>query len=157
MMPATKRFPSRDIAAFFADPVGQRAARATKLKERKRIHNAGNGRGGSHHRQGVIDCYFEEEDGIVLIDYKNSYLAKGQRPFRDHGQIQGTDQAVQNGHREGRRQARWGKPGSIFSGAEPSFPYRWTDPGPISQKWKNLLTLPFGTFKSRLALAHIEC
>ena len=24
--------------------------------------------------QGIIDCYFEEEDGIVLIDYKNSYV-----------------------------------------------------------------------------------
>ena len=30
--------------------------------------------------QGVIDCYFEEDDGLVLIDYKNSYLQKGQDP-----------------------------------------------------------------------------
>ena len=22
--------------------------------------------------QGIIDCYFEDEDGLVLIDYKNS-------------------------------------------------------------------------------------
>ena len=22
--------------------------------------------------QGIIDCYFEEEDGLVLLDYKNS-------------------------------------------------------------------------------------
>ena len=24
--------------------------------------------------QGVIDCFFEEDDGYVLIDYKNSYI-----------------------------------------------------------------------------------
>lgn len=27
--------------------------------------------------QGVIDCYFEEEDGIVLIDYKTDYVPGG--------------------------------------------------------------------------------
>ena len=24
--------------------------------------------------QGIIDCFFEEEDGMVIIDYKNSYV-----------------------------------------------------------------------------------
>ena len=24
--------------------------------------------------QGIIDCYFEEEDQLILIDYKNSYI-----------------------------------------------------------------------------------
>ena len=27
--------------------------------------------------QGVIDCFFEEDGGIVLIDYKNSYMGEG--------------------------------------------------------------------------------
>ncbi|NLU53046.1 MAG: helicase-exonuclease AddAB subunit AddA [Clostridiaceae bacterium] len=27
--------------------------------------------------QGVIDCYFEEPDGIVLVDYKSDYVAPG--------------------------------------------------------------------------------
>lgn len=27
--------------------------------------------------QGVIDCYFEEPDGIVLIDYKTDYVPEG--------------------------------------------------------------------------------
>lgn len=27
--------------------------------------------------QGVIDCYFEESDGIVLVDYKTDYVPKG--------------------------------------------------------------------------------
>ena len=26
--------------------------------------------------QGIIDCYFEDEDGLVLIDYKNSYIGR---------------------------------------------------------------------------------
>ena len=28
-------------------------------------------------RKEDIDCYFEEDDGIVLIDYKNSYMGNG--------------------------------------------------------------------------------
>ena len=24
--------------------------------------------------QGIIDCYFEEEGGLVLVDYKNSFV-----------------------------------------------------------------------------------
>jgi len=27
--------------------------------------------------QGVIDCYFEEEDGLVLVDYKNDIVLNG--------------------------------------------------------------------------------
>ena len=27
--------------------------------------------------QGIIDCYFEEEDGIVLLDYKTDYVPEG--------------------------------------------------------------------------------
>lgn len=28
--------------------------------------------------QGIIDCYFEEEDGLVLVDYKTDSITKGQ-------------------------------------------------------------------------------
>lgn len=27
--------------------------------------------------QGIIDCYFEEDDGIVLLDYKTDYVKQG--------------------------------------------------------------------------------
>lgn len=27
--------------------------------------------------QGVIDCYFEESDGVILVDYKTDYVAEG--------------------------------------------------------------------------------
>jgi len=29
--------------------------------------------------QGVIDCFFEEDDGVVLIDFKTDYVLKGKR------------------------------------------------------------------------------
>lgn len=29
--------------------------------------------------QGIIDCYFEEDDGLVLIDYKTDYVAPGNK------------------------------------------------------------------------------
>ncbi len=28
--------------------------------------------------QGIIDCYFEEEDGVVLVDYKTDYIRDGE-------------------------------------------------------------------------------
>lgn len=28
--------------------------------------------------QGIIDCYFEEEDGVVLVDYKTDYIKDGE-------------------------------------------------------------------------------
>ena len=27
--------------------------------------------------QGIMDCFFEEEDGIVLLDYKTDYVEEG--------------------------------------------------------------------------------
>lgn len=39
--------------------------------------------------QGVIDCYFEEKDGIVLIDYKTDFVPEdGGRSIRDKYRIQ---------------------------------------------------------------------
>ncbi|MBU3197331.1 helicase-exonuclease AddAB subunit AddA [Clostridium algidicarnis] len=39
--------------------------------------------------QGIIDCYFEEEDGLVLIDYKTDYVGEdGVEPIKDRYKIQ---------------------------------------------------------------------
>ncbi|MDI6706113.1 MAG: helicase-exonuclease AddAB subunit AddA [Bacillota bacterium] len=39
--------------------------------------------------QGVIDCYFEEKDGLVLIDYKTDFVPEdGSRSIRDKYRIQ---------------------------------------------------------------------
>lgn len=62
------------ILGFFEESVGKRAARAGSLqKEREFILQKDVG-GTQAIVQGVIDCFFEEADGLVLIDYKNSYV-----------------------------------------------------------------------------------
>ncbi|MBU5593406.1 helicase-exonuclease AddAB subunit AddA [Clostridium sp. MSJ-4] len=39
--------------------------------------------------QGIIDCYFEEEDGLVLVDYKTDYIGEdGIEPIKDRYRIQ---------------------------------------------------------------------
>lgn len=39
--------------------------------------------------QGIIDCYFEEKDGLVLIDYKTDYVGEdGVEPIKDRYRIQ---------------------------------------------------------------------
>lgn len=83
-------------AAFFASDIGQRAAAAAKAgklrKEKEFVYSMDipSGDGGDSGDtdgdsadaettivQGVIDCFFQEDDGIVLIDYKNSYMGAG--------------------------------------------------------------------------------
>ena len=32
--------------------------------------------------QGIIDCYFEEEDGLVLLDYKTNWIDPS-KPFEE--------------------------------------------------------------------------
>ncbi|GIM29382.1 ATP-dependent helicase/nuclease subunit A [Clostridium polyendosporum] len=39
--------------------------------------------------QGVIDCFFEEEDGIVLLDYKTDYVERGEEnKIKDRYEVQ---------------------------------------------------------------------
>jgi len=68
-------------AAFFESTVGHRAAAADaagKLrKEKEFIFTMDMAEDASTIVQGVIDCFFEEDGGIVLIDYKNSYMGAG--------------------------------------------------------------------------------
>ena len=63
-----------DILAFFDLPQGQRAARSSRLCREKEFILKKEIEGEPVVVQGVIDCWFEEEDGLVLIDYKNSYI-----------------------------------------------------------------------------------
>ena len=88
-------------AAFFESDIGRRAAAAAKEgrlhREKEFVYSmdaselAGSrdeaGAGGNDDAadaddtrtivQGVIDCFFEEDGAIVLIDYKNSYMGSG--------------------------------------------------------------------------------
>lgn len=65
------------IAAFIMSEIGKRAARAqSKGKLYKEVPFVLKVKRDEDEIlvQGIIDCWFEEEDGAVLIDYKTSYL-----------------------------------------------------------------------------------
>ena len=68
-------------AAFFESDIGQRAAEAAAAerlwKEKEFIYSMDMAGDTSTIVQGVIDCFFEEDDGLVLVDYKNSYMGAG--------------------------------------------------------------------------------
>lgn len=61
-----------NIDAFFRTPLGERAAKAPRLLREKEFLLRKEIEGNPVIVQGIIDCYFEDEDGLVLIDYKNS-------------------------------------------------------------------------------------
>ncbi len=62
-----------NIEAFFHQETGRRAASADIIYKEREFISSRRIRGVEVIVQGIIDCYFQEDDGLVLIDYKNSY------------------------------------------------------------------------------------
>ena len=71
-----------NIEAFFAEETGRRAAASDSLHKESEFISLREIGDSEVIVQGIIDCYFEEADGIVLIDYKNSRVA-GERGEKD--------------------------------------------------------------------------
>lgn len=68
------------IFAFFRTDIGRRAVRAAKsgkLKKEKPFTLRTERNGREILVQGVIDCCYEEDGSMVLIDYKSSYIRAG--------------------------------------------------------------------------------
>lgn len=63
-----------NVAAFFNDPIGRRAVRSLRLEKEREFILQKEVDGADAIVQGIIDCYFEEADGLVLVDYKNSFM-----------------------------------------------------------------------------------
>ncbi len=63
-----------NIAAFFMEPAGRAAALSEHLYREKEFLMQKVVDGVPAVVQGVIDCWYEDDDGLVLIDYKNSRL-----------------------------------------------------------------------------------
>lgn len=63
-----------NIAGFFDSEIGKRAAKAANAEKESEFILLKNIRGEDTIVQGIIDFFFEEDDGLVLIDYKNSYI-----------------------------------------------------------------------------------
>lgn len=76
------------IEEFFKSPLGRRCAAAFsrgKL-ERERPFNLQKAISGEIVTvQGIIDCFFEEDDGIVLLDYKTNWIDRS-KPFEAEAQ-----------------------------------------------------------------------
>ena len=68
---------SKKIKWFFDTDLGKRASRAASDGKLYKEHNFTlniTGEEESYMVQGIIDCYFEEDDGIVLLDYKTNRI-----------------------------------------------------------------------------------
>ena len=61
------------IDAFFRAETGARAARASLLRREQEFLLQKEISGVPTVVQGIIDCWFEDQQGVVLIDYKNSW------------------------------------------------------------------------------------
>lgn len=62
----------QSVVAFFKSGIGKRAAEALSLDREREFIMEKEIDGQKTIVQGIIDCFFEEEDGMILIDYKNS-------------------------------------------------------------------------------------
>ena len=76
---------TQKILKFFQTSIGQRILRSSKVYREIPFNYMGKAKDmvpelGEWKEnlliQGVIDCYFEEEDGIVLVDYKTDYMGQ---------------------------------------------------------------------------------
>ena len=65
-----------NILGFFSSDIGRRAARAEKLEKEREFILLKDIEGEETIVQGIIDCYFEDEKGLTLIDYKNIYTGR---------------------------------------------------------------------------------
>lgn len=65
---------TKKIAAFFDDDIGRRASEAALMEKEREFILCKDIDGTETIVQGIIDCYFEEKDGLVLIDYKTGRI-----------------------------------------------------------------------------------
>ena len=81
-----------NITTFFTQDIGRRATKAAaggRLHKEREFILQKEIKGVPAIVQGIIDCYFEEDDGIVLIDYKNSYVGAGASEAEIRGRYEG--------------------------------------------------------------------
>ncbi len=64
------------IAGFFDSSIGRRAAKAKKIYREAPFIFKKERNGEEIIVQGIIDCYFEEEGGYVLLDYKSNFISE---------------------------------------------------------------------------------
>ncbi|MDR0382351.1 MAG: UvrD-helicase domain-containing protein [Oscillospiraceae bacterium] len=77
------------VAAFFRHPLGLRLLASPRVVREFKFSLLvpaasllGTGEGEEILLQGVVDCYFEEADGLTVIDFKTDAVAPGEEPAR---------------------------------------------------------------------------
>ena len=77
------------IAAFFASPLGLRMMKAETLRREFKFSlllpaEELTGQGGDEEIlfQGVVDCYFEQPEGLVVVDFKTDFVRAGEEQTR---------------------------------------------------------------------------
>lgn len=63
----------KKVLAFFASPIGRRAAQAAYLVKEESFNLMKRVEGEKIIIQGTIDCYFEEDGAYILLDYKSGW------------------------------------------------------------------------------------
>ncbi len=67
---------TKKVLAFFDSSIGKRASEAKRLYKESSFNLKKEFFGEEIILQGTIDCYFEEGDGLILMDYKSNYLKR---------------------------------------------------------------------------------
>lgn len=65
------------VVNFFKSPIGRRSALAKNLQKEKSFNILTDYGGTEVMVQGIIDCYFEEEGDLILLDYKTNFSSEG--------------------------------------------------------------------------------
>jgi len=69
-----KAIDARRIKAFFESEIGKRATKAKEVFKEKSFTLKTTFNGREVYVQGTIDCFFEEDDKYILLDYKSNYI-----------------------------------------------------------------------------------
>lgn len=72
-----------NIASFADSPLAQRMAKSSNVQKEKHFTFKTLHEGKEIMVQGTIDCYFEEDDGLVLLDYKTGNLREAKTNRED--------------------------------------------------------------------------
>ncbi|MGI6722193.1 MAG: helicase-exonuclease AddAB subunit AddA [Anaerovoracaceae bacterium] len=90
------------IERFFETGVGIRAAAAEKVNKESHFNMLYDHNGREVIVQGVIDCWFEDADGLVLLDYKTNESVSGiEAKYRDQIDIYARALETVTGHEVG--------------------------------------------------------
>ena len=76
------------LTDFASSDLGRRIAKSRRVEKEKRFNFMTEKEGGRAIIRGIIDCFFEEEDGLVIVDYKTGNSRGSEDEVRQRYQVQ---------------------------------------------------------------------